>query len=341
MLWSNKKYDYVEYCKQKPEFWPMLVSTLKIKNSQIDKKPSILNLNSSTISWESNRNSYNPQYSNDDINFLVDNNKFDYTEFFDIDNRAFLINEFEQFILETICKSASFAFKIFSIEYFQLVASERLRTSSTSGTTMLTNVASENFLKLLSESVFDQNLIEKWLDFYTFQLKKDINDETKMNLTKVDNFVLSENNYNNLLYKKYPNDSSKSSNLKSKLLFDSIKTFLLLVNKSSRLGPIGNIANANLINVKRIKLDAVLNNLIDSIDSMINYFLILNHLISRVKQETDDDQDQQMQEFKFENNASNKYLLNVTWLKQSEEIDKQFFSVSNTLMILVTSIKDM
>jgi len=318
----------------------MLVSILKIKNSQIDKKPSILNLNSSTISWESNRNSYNPQYSNDDINFLVENNKFDYTEFFDIDNRAFSINEFEQFILETICKSASFAFKIFSIEYFQLVASERLRTS-TSGITMPKNVASENFLKLLSESMFGQNLIEKWLDFYTFQLKKDINDETKMNVTKVDNFVLSENNYNNLLYKTYPSDSSKSSNLKSKLLFDSIKTFLLLVNKTSRLGPISNMANANLINVKRIKLDALLNNLIDSIDSMINYFLILNHLISRVKQETEDGQDQQMQELKFENNANNKHLLNVTWLKQSEEIDKQFFSVSNTLMILVTSIKDM
>jgi hypothetical protein len=326
----------------------MLISTLKIKNTkqQIDKKPSVFNLSNSTISWGSNRNTYNLQCSNDDLNFLIDENKFDYTDYFDIDNRTFAINEFEQFILETICKSASCAFKIFSIEYFQLVSNERLRASM-SNIDLPNNTLSDSFFKLLSESVIDQNLIEKWLDFYAFQLKKDINDEIKNNMTKMDNFFFllnNDNNYNSPLYKAYQNDASKSPTLKSKQLFDSIKTFLLLVNKISRLSPISNSIGSNLIKTKRIKQDLVLNHLIDSIDSMINYFLILNNLISRVKQECED---QQMDEAKYENNSTitqtNERFssLNVTWLKHSDEIDKQFFSVSNTLMILVTSIKDM
>ena len=265
----------------------MLISTLKIKTKNLnstDKKADILNTSSSTISWAgSNYNMQQP--NNEQNNFLLDENKFDYTEYFGVDDFIFENSEFNDIILEAKCKSASYAFKIFSIEYFQLLVEKIMcvdtPTVASSGvsTAPSERALSEKFFKFLSENVLDHNLIEKWLNFYAFQLKKDLNDEAKINLTKIEVFFQMniENNFNSkAVYQQNQNElnkSDKSCNLKSKLLFDSIKTFLLLVNKISRHGTSKISAITNLVSVKRIKLNDVFCCLIESLDHIIDYFL--------------------------------------------------------------------
>ena len=344
-LWSNKKNDYIMYCKQKADFWPMLASTLQINKKkelrQVDKKPLISQSNNNTtISWAASSQNIN------ELHNLVneETTSSDYSEYFGFDNRTYGTNElmrFNEFILEASCKSASYAFKIFSIEYFQLIASDTAKTDASSSS--MTD-SSKKFFKFLTENLFDRNLIEKWLDFYVFQLKQDINDEIRLVLTQIDNYFLVNNETNqnqNALSK-----PDKRPALKSKLLFDSIKTFVLLVNKATRLGCIG--SNADLVNMKRVKLDLVFGYLIDAIGQIIKYFFTLNNLMTRIKQEAQDTQDQLMHEqitLKLTNTTIQTldYVssMNLSWLKHSGEIDKQFYLVSNTLMILITSIKDL
>ncbi len=107
--------------------------------------------------------------------------------------------------------------------------------------------------KYFNENIFEKHLLEKWLGFYTFQLKRDLNDEAQYlintlelaqdqeRIVQSDISIIDINIYN----KKNKNseavgsfaatNSLQNKELKSKLLFDSIKTLFLLINKISRL----------------------------------------------------------------------------------------------------------
>ena len=200
-------------------------------------------------------------------------------------------------------------------------------------------------------------MIEKWLSFYTFQLKRDLNDEAQNLLNtlelaneqegghiKPDMSIIDINVYNKKNQTKSSGSAMPNRELKSKLLLDSIKTLFLLINKVSRLtgAKSFNLSNSLLekINMKRVKLDVVFNFFIDSILEIINHFLLLNNALQRVQQEQDQvlDYEPPLNSFvkRIKSNGNN-YIT----LKQSNEIVKQFHSISNILMISITSIKNM
>ena len=205
--------------------------------------------------------------------------------------------------------------------------------------------------------MFEKHLIEKWLSFYTFQLKRDLNDEAQSLLNtlelaneqegghiKPDMSIIDINAYNRKNQAKSSGSAVPNRELKSKLLLDSIKTLFLLINKVSRLtgAKSFNTSNSLLekINMKRVKLDVVFNFFIDSILEIINHFLLLNNAQQRVQQEQDQvlDYEPPLNGFvKRTKSNCNNYIT----LKQSNEIVKQFHSISNILMISISSIKNM
>ncbi len=130
----------------------------------------------------------------------------------------------------------------------------------------------------------------------------------------------------------------KKKAMKSKILFNSIKTLLLLLNKISRLS----IAPSATMTITRLNLDMIFNSLIGSMSQIINHILFLNNSLSRMQQE----QSAMMSESEassnnpYFNNAFKKQIPvgpNYISLKRSNEVVKQFHSLANTLMILVTS----
>ena len=137
-------------------------------------------------------------------------------------------------------------------------------------------------INYFSENIFEKNLLEKWLDFYAFQLKRDLTNEAQLilntleieqdheRIVKNDLSIIDINLYNKKHQRKTIGAAYAPKDLKSKLLLDSISSVFLLVNKISL------ITNAN----------------------------------------------------------------NFITLKQSHEIVKQFHSISNILMVLITSIKN-
>ena len=212
-------------------------------------------------------------------------------------------------------------------------------------------------------------MVEKWLDFYIFQLKKDLNNETQELLSKFEFYDLEQqqsirpdltivdtNVYRN---KAKQTDEAVKKFLKSKLLFDSIKMFLLLINKINRISAAQKqpaTANtsttiAKILNVKNIRLDVVFSILLESMTLIINHLFALNNILLRAKRE----QEQLLENFDSSSYASNKSLIttnsliklngpvddNYIKLKESNETVKQFHSLSSTIMILITSIKDM
>ena len=92
-IWLNKKVDYIDYCKAKSEFWPMLSNTLHIYKKEINS--------------DANKNSNFDEATDEYLEYLGIP-KLDYE------------NEFNEFIIEANVKSVSYALKIFSIQIFDL-----------------------------------------------------------------------------------------------------------------------------------------------------------------------------------------------------------------------------
>ena len=98
--------------------------------------------------------------------------------------------------------------------------------------------------RLINDHIFGKELVEKWLEFYKYQLKRDLSEEREAVLNRIgtnETQVLKAsmsildngggvtgNNGSSVC-----NPNRKS--LKSKTLFDSIRMLLLLMNKTNRL----------------------------------------------------------------------------------------------------------
>lgn len=209
-------------------------------------------------------------------------------------------------------------------------------------------------IKYFSENVFEKNLIEKWLGFYLFQLKHDLNDEWQQlystlevareqeRIIKADLSIMDINIYNKKNQNQNRNQGSSggimtpTKDLKSKLLLDSVTSLFLLINKITRITSIPSNNKPELflekINLKRIELDVVYNFFIDAIDEIVNHFLELNNKLLLIQQEQE-----QVLEYELAPNSKKDFIT----LKQSNEIVKQFHSMTNILMISITSIKNM
>jgi hypothetical protein len=98
--------------------------------------------------------------------------------------------------------------------------------------------------RLINDQIFGKELVEKWLEFYKYQLKRDLSEEREAVLNRIgtnetqvlkasmsilDNGAGATGNNGSSVC----NPSRKS--LKSKTLFDSIRMLLLLMNKTNRL----------------------------------------------------------------------------------------------------------
>ena len=106
-IWCNKKLDYMNYCKQKNEFWPTLANTLKIIKKEVNEnKRTNFTINTSSIDCQ-----------------LNDDSTIEYLDYFDIDNQVYEndYSGFDEFILEANIKSVAYSFKIFSIELFEVI----------------------------------------------------------------------------------------------------------------------------------------------------------------------------------------------------------------------------
>ena len=221
-------------------------------------------------------------------------------------------------------------------------------------------------LKVFQETIFDHKLIETWLDFYTKQLKRDLLDESRaflnalelaeeqQRIIKSDLSLINLNACNKYSQARSPIEIKK---LNSKILFESIKTLLLLVNKLSRLSKVPTSAATvatvgdkkkldpvftlpDQIGIKKVRLNITLSLFVDSMTAIINYLHELNYHTMRVQQE--------QQQFYPDMDTLSVASMPVTQgrrnfitLKQSSEIIKQFHSLSNSLMILVTSLNDL
>ncbi len=236
----------------------------------------------------------------------------------------------------------------------------------------------------LAESIFGKNLIEKWLDFYVFQLKRDLTDESRsiLNLLKVANLnedpsqlssinmsIIDVNTLSNRLTGSSSSNQAKRK-MKSKVLFESIHTQLLLLNKTTRLAYnfVSNNPNSKQtahnsaaskisllyeqINIKKLNLKVVFSSLVDSMSEIISHFLYLNNISMRFQHEMHTFQQEQTtlksesfftvseMNMNSTNKKSNSRNANFLTLKQTNETVKQFYNIANTLMILITSIKD-
>lgn len=157
-------------------------------------------------------------------------------------------------------------------------------------------------------------------------------------------------------------DSEKSlsmpdrKHLKSKTLFDSIKMLLLLINKTNRLanGANNNTLLVEQMSMRKFQLDSIFDSMNSSIMLIVDHFLYLNNLLLTFQR----DQKMFKQEYEepgfvLESRNNKKGFANILkndddvvtssnfiTLKQSNEVLKQFHSITNTLMVLVTSIKN-
>ena len=209
-------------------------------------------------------------------------------------------------------------------------------------------------IKYFSENVFEKNLIEKWLGFYLFQLKHDLHDEVQHlystlevareqeRIIKADLSIMDINIYNKKNQNQNRNQGSSggimtpTKDLKSKLLLDSVTSLFLLINKITRITSIPSNNKPELflekINLKRIELDVAYNFFIDAILEIVNHFLELNNHLLLIQQEQE-----QVLEYELAPNSTKDFIT----LKQSNEVVKQFHSMTNILMISITSIKNM
>jgi hypothetical protein len=331
-IWLHRKFNYMNYCRQNEKFWPTLISTLQIlKNESTDQVES-----SEAINDENQQLNIYAKY----FNFNMSEND--------------LVN-FDELILESSIKSVSFVFKILSLELFELhLLSKQSKIP-------------KELQIFLEKDLNEKKLIEKWLEFYNFQLSVDLSDERMFILNKIDQAEIQQQFIKpDLSIIGSANDASEQPSeesnvtlnrkkLKSKILFDSIKIFLLLLNKINRSKSADEDSNKQTIekgtcleNIKLTnnQLKSIIDFFISSVSQIIEFFLATNNLILEVRQEQ---QWQQQQEdlgdisstllFPKTSSAQNAMHKRFILLKQSNEVVKQFHSLSSSLLILITSIK--
>lgn len=322
-IWSNKKVDYMNYCKNKPEFWPMLSNTLHLLKKDVN-----LASKKSDIPNELDGQNFNEKSATE------------YLEYFGIENLNY-DNGFNEFIIEANIKSVSYALKIYSIQIFEMCYDK-------------TNES--EMIAYFNENVFEKNLIEKWLGLFALQIKRDLYDERELifntleiahdqeRIVKADLSIIDINLYNKKNQNKnktFPVLTGSSKESKSKLLLDSINSLFLLINKITRITSSSSATKIEpfleKINLKRIKLDLVYNYFIESILEMINHFLVLNNTLLSIQQEQEQVLDYEPVSNKKTKVSSKNHFIT---LKQSNEIVKQFHSITNVLMISITSIKN-
>lgn len=105
--------------------------------------------------------------------------------------------------------------------------------------------------RLVNDEIISKELVEKWLEFYKYQLKRDLLEEHDSILTRIENedergqavkASMSILDTNGGVTQNADTDQNGLSlfgmsrkNLKSKTLFDSIRMLLLLINKTGRI----------------------------------------------------------------------------------------------------------
>jgi len=322
----------MNYCRKHEIFWSTLISTLQIlKNENMGQAESI------------------------DMN-QQDQQLHVYAKYFNFNLAENEFEKFDELILESSIKSVSFVFKILSLELFEL---------------HLLNKRSEipkDLQTFFEKDLVDKKHIERWLDFYNFQLGIDLSQENLFILNKIDQAeiqqqlvkpdlsIIGSMNEANEQTSEESNATMNRKKLKSKILFDSIKIFLLLINKINRSKGAADESTKQsseketcLENIKLTndQLKTIIDLFISSISQIIQFFLATNNLISEVRHEQQWHQQQEnhadisssllFQKSSFAQNAMHKRFI---MLRQSNEVVKQFHSLSSSLLILVTSIKD-
>lgn len=324
-IWLHRKLDYMNYCRMRKEFWPQIEQNLDLLQKEIK--------------------------SVKEIELPV--------EYFASDR----YDSLNQAQLESNIKCASYILKILAIEVFEECY---VKCSSANNS---------DAMKTFNKLIFDKNLLEIWFDFYTKQLKRDLIDESQtiMNameiaeeqqrIVKADLSLINLNKCN-----RYSGGSNRhvfeNKQLNSKILFDSLKTFLVLINKFSRLAnkrdsaasdrkslPASLIQSLEHISIKKLKLNITLSLFVEAILAIIEYIGELNNQIVRVQQEqyfpdtdtasvsscaTFEARDQQQQQLTKRVRKSGQ---NFITLKQSNDIIRQFHTLSSTFMIMISSIQ--
>ena len=110
-IWSNKKLNYMSYCKKRAEFWPMIANTLHIIKKEMDPNGGKKNAN---VSLAANNFEAGQSFN--------DETTAEYLEYFDTDNIVYEneFSRFNEFILEANIKSVSYSLKIYSIQIFEM-----------------------------------------------------------------------------------------------------------------------------------------------------------------------------------------------------------------------------
>jgi hypothetical protein len=131
-IWLGKKVDYMNYCKQKSEFWPSLATTLKL----IRKKWDVLVSKNKSFLVSNQPNNYQEcqEYFNANgqhimfasLSYDIKKEYLDYFGFKSEEQDPALLDDaeferFYEFIIEANVNSASRAFKIYAIELYDLV----------------------------------------------------------------------------------------------------------------------------------------------------------------------------------------------------------------------------
>lgn len=105
--------------------------------------------------------------------------------------------------------------------------------------------------RLVNDEIISKELVEKWLEFYKYQLKRDLLEEHDSILTRIENedergqavkASMSILDTNGGMTQNADTDQNGLSlfgmsrkNLKSKTLFDSIRMLILVMNKTGRI----------------------------------------------------------------------------------------------------------
>ena len=113
------------------------------------------------------------------------------------------------------------------------------------------SLSGQELTRLVNDEIISKELVEKWLEFYKYQLKRDLLEEHDSILTRIENedergqavkASMSILDTNGGVTQNADTDQNGFSlfgmsrkNLKSKTLFDSIRMLILVINKTSRI----------------------------------------------------------------------------------------------------------
>ncbi len=178
------------------------------------------------------------------------------------------------------------------------------------------NNYSNEFCELLAKSLFEQQLIERWLEIHNQLLKNDLFDKSIREYDHIDDdFTNDSDSEDDFDLTKKPNQQQSATklqaqknsfndtvtvNLQSKNLYQSLKMLLFTLNKS-------NIQFD--LSIKRLNMNKIFKSLMQSKLQIINYLITENY-------------SNQNAYFRFKNDELVKYL----------------YSLSTTILVLFKSV---